>query len=336
VLDGVRGLAVCMVIIAHAAAPPLGLLPSFMSDRWGQQGVTLFFILSGFLMSHLYMRDTFVNTNVERYAAHRIGRVFPIYLLVVFASWASHPAWLKLYPIHTETELAEHALFYRGTDVLWTVPIEVQFYLVFAFLWWCAVRNRAIAGIGTMVAVELLDRLLKIGLGWQPPALFSWIHVFLFGVILGRLWHSGMRLKYPRLMVASLVPLFLLSSSVVRDAIRLPMLPTWWDPVLLAFPAMIFLCALFRLPPFGLLASSPMRWLGRISYSAYLFHNPILTTMTSLFPARGLWMSALVLIASLAITFGLAEFSFVLFETPIRRWINSLVKRRVKHPVPAA
>ena len=53
-LTGLRGIAALLVFISHCGAQ--SILPSFLGKGFGQIGVMLFFVLSGFLMTHLYIR----------------------------------------------------------------------------------------------------------------------------------------------------------------------------------------------------------------------------------------------------------------------------------------
>ncbi len=84
-LTGLRGLAALLVFISHSANR--GFLPEYLGQGFGQTGVMLFFVLSGFLMCHLYASRDFTFQNVRAYILARIGRVFPLYIVLLLVSY---------------------------------------------------------------------------------------------------------------------------------------------------------------------------------------------------------------------------------------------------------
>ena len=83
-LAGLRGMAAMIVVVSHSAN--LGFLPSVLGSGFGQVGVMLFFVLSGFLITYLYAEKEFNRQNVLQYCLARIGRVFPLYYFLLIAS----------------------------------------------------------------------------------------------------------------------------------------------------------------------------------------------------------------------------------------------------------
>ena len=83
-LDGIRGCAAVLVVLSHLARVGLtDTTPQFS----GPAGVLLFFVLSGFLMGHLYLWKPMDRPAIVRYLIARIARVVPIYYIVVIAAF---------------------------------------------------------------------------------------------------------------------------------------------------------------------------------------------------------------------------------------------------------
>ena len=136
-LTGLRGLAALIVFISHSANE--SLLPGYLGRGFGQVGVMLFFVLSGFLMAYLYIHEDVNGENVRRYMFARIGRVFPLYFALLLFSIVitRYIPPESFYPFKfDELGAALRALLLiEAKYVFWTIPVEVQFYVVFVGFW---------------------------------------------------------------------------------------------------------------------------------------------------------------------------------------------------------
>lgn len=302
--------------------------------------VILFFVLSGFLMAHLYAHRPFARADLEQYARHRIGRVIPLYLLVVLVSIAfwRGPVWL--FELDTAPEIARHLLLLHGEWTLWTIPVEIHFYLVFVFLWAMAARGRPIlglaiaAGVGAVLVPILY--LAKASDGLLP----FWLHFFLVGSGLGLVWKSHQerltalaRKPWAKCVGVAGMLLFVAALPGWRRMIGVPLAPNWIDPITAGAPIVFFVCALLALGPFKLLAMRLPRWLGGISYGVYLLHLPVLYTATRWLPdLYGPAVFAIVVVVTLA----LAWLSYQGFETPLRKLIGRTPARPAAVEAPAS
>ena len=222
-LNTLRGIAALIVVVSHYSNTS-NLLNGALGKGAGQFGVMLFFLLSGFLMSYLYMRKEFDGNEIYRYAVARIARVIPLYLVVVLCSYLLQKLGIigVLYDIPNKESLFSHIALLSGTSVLWTIPTEIQFYLVFVFLWWFWSKGQAQLPIlisFLMIALIFLDfPHIKGNLSEIPynTALIRSLPYFLMGSVFGQLY---VKWKIPdnlsgRIFVSSLLLIPLLYPPV--------------------------------------------------------------------------------------------------------------------------
>src|SRR4051794_1290022 len=102
-LDGLRGLAVLLVLLDHATDAELRLFPAANMNRAGKYGVYLFFVLSAFLLAHLSLCQPDAQLLRARtwcnYAVRRFLRIFPLYAIVLVTLVVLHK--LKFHDVKT-------------------------------------------------------------------------------------------------------------------------------------------------------------------------------------------------------------------------------------------
>jgi peptidoglycan/LPS O-acetylase OafA/YrhL len=148
-LDGLRAIAVLLVLLFHCfylnyaviGAEASGKLMQMMSPwfNWvwqGDKGVDLFFVLSGFLIAMLLLREhkRTGSVSLKRFYRHRAARILPAYLLLLgYAWWIGMPyresVWGNLLFIN-DLLPAGHTF----VPWSWSITVEVQFYLLFPLL----------------------------------------------------------------------------------------------------------------------------------------------------------------------------------------------------------
>lgn len=155
-LDGLRAIAVSMVVVTH-----LGLVSGLNETAWlkstfmpllaGYTGVHIFFVLSGFLITLLLVREHLGNgsISISDFFARRILRIFPVYFLVIGLTIAMeimgrHVLQLESIPfLLTYTYNFVPELWYSETvGHTWSLAVEEHFYLIWPFLFlYLAGRN---------------------------------------------------------------------------------------------------------------------------------------------------------------------------------------------------
>lgn len=294
-LDGLRGLAVLVVMASHWSNAGVGLLPFSMSGT-GKSGVYLFYVLSAFLLARLMLlRGERVGHGNLRmwadYALRRVLRIWPLYLVVLLLSWLLTMQGVDGWHYRIDTaSLLRHLSLREGLSVLWSIPVEFTFYLwlpllVLAAAW---LRGRVHPAVEALAAVALTTAVLAAWPQAQAPVngiqLGYYLPVFLCGVYAARVdialpGRSNVRAwafvgVLAALAFAATVPVAWawLSATPPR-----PELGHQW---------FLFFGVLWSALVLGVLhgpgwlrrpfAHPVLRLVGVVSFSAYLWHMPIL------------------------------------------------------------
>lgn len=308
-LDGLRGLAAMLVVTGHVCNL-LNFLPSIFKDGGPQIGVQLFFCLSGFLMGMLYLRAPFGIAELVGYYRRRVARVFPMYLAVVLASFAlfHFTGTPILYAVDT-SNIADHLLLIDATSVLWTVPVEVHFYLLFGLIWLMFSINRSASILLLVAAIPLL-------LVPSDPMGFRlyFASFFLAGIASSMLPTTDTNTGF----IAALVLLFSAMPEVSKS-LGLDFVGMWKSPLNVIAVSVLVYTSIAAPMAKIMLGNSTVRYLGTISYSIYLVHWPV---MAALMP----WVSymdhpALYALCVFSCTTIAATLTYFCIERPMRRLI---------------
>lgn len=326
-LDGLRGLAALLVLVSHLAQST-GLGANIFRAGGGQLGVMLFFALSGFLMAHVYWPSRPTGGALWSYGVARVARVVPLYLIVVLGSYAATSlcdgaGCLRAYAV-TEENLADHLLLRQGVNVLWTIPVEMRFYLLFPLLWGVIALSRM---AGAALIAGLLTAYAIVPGGEMPIMKLG--HYFLIGCGGWLVWRLAERHGVPapiRNLGFGLAALALLAMlpGPFEALLGRPPARMWWEPWIACAVAALLLTSAASPVAGRLLGSRPLRWLGAVSYSLYLTHMLVLMNLRALFDpaARPAVFFALTLVLSL----GLAGLSFRYLERPSQAWLRRLAR----------
>lgn len=339
----IRGIAALFVVLSHFSSANKGFLYNIMASASGQFGVMLFFVLSGYLMSTIYLSKEANPSNIKKFVIARVARIFPLYFIVVIVSYLFQffklPFRDILFPIVSKSELLLNLLFIQGTSVLWTIPKEIQFYFIFVLLWWIFSRYK---GYGNFV-VLLLAVFAMFFTSIQPT-----IHIFktsvevnlinisilyfLTGTMMGQIknlkWTvpDYLRKNY-FVIVLFLLPLFFTQNTNRILGIKTPSSYVIWNDMRILFIiAATFFILVFVVPDNNPIVSNRFGdFLGNISYSLYLLHYPIMLLLQRyLIHDFGVWPKFVI---TLSTDFILAYASYKLLEIPSKNLTRALFKQ---------
>ena len=332
-LDGLRGLAVLIVIGSHLSNA--GWLPWPNLAGTGKAGVYLFFVLSAYLLSSAMLATSASLTTPRywlNYALRRVLRIWPLFLFILLSSWVLTRAGVTAWHYQLDgAALGAHLLLEQGQSVLWSIPVEFTFYLWLPFI---VLALRAVLPLpgGRWLGVAVLLVLL-LWVRWRWPAahalsngvaLGPYLPVFLCGVAAAWVQHCWPQLRAWRrgwqCLPWLLAPLLVLVTpslwAVLHGAALQPELNHRWFTLWGLGWGLLLLAVLWGSGwPTRLFASAPMRLVGVVSFSIYLWHMPVLQAADVL-GLRGWGVPGLVL--TLAAVLLVAMGSYLLFERPWR------------------
>lgn len=328
-LTGLRGAAVLLVVLSHAA--DVGMAPHVLGGGFGKIGVMIFFVLSAFLMTKLYLDRPF-KKNWQGYVVARVGRVFPLYLLLVVISIPATSLFTPWrYAISGYGEIAQHLLFLKASNEMWAVPVEVQFYLVFFAFWggssrWPGLRK----GIGLVsvlaaIWVPLFGLVAMVQPGFNT--LGHTILFFLIGIVLA-IHDDRLARRFPVALggpwsLVLAVLLLLACTPELRKATG-TYVSLWIDPIILVSVTLIFLMVRHGKALATLLNTRVLQFLGDISYGIYLIHGVVLYSVAAHLKGQPL----LGLLIVTAVTLVLSVLSFHYYEKPLAQAFRRLDMQR--------
>ncbi|MGX6604158.1 acyltransferase family protein [Micromonosporaceae bacterium Da 78-11] len=331
-IEGLRAIAVLLVVLSHAGVPLVA---------GGYVGVDVFFVISGFLITSLLLREVerTGRLSVPRFYGRRAVRLLPIAALVLISTLLAARLWLPVVRLGDLARDAVAAAGYvanlrfavTGTDYLnadlppspfqhfWSLAVEEQFYLLWPLLIlagarWFPGRRRLAALLGVLVAVSFAVSVTETARS-APWAYFG-PHTRAWELGVGALLALAARrlalLPAPARAALGWVGLAAVLVAAVRfdDATAYP----GWRAALPVAGAAALLAArgagvgrMLRLPP--------MQTLGRLSYGWYLWHWPFLLIGPAALGLAGTTGQKLLLAVG---ALGLAWATYRWVESPLR------------------
>ncbi|WP_170921144.1 acyltransferase family protein [Enhydrobacter aerosaccus] len=306
-----RGLAALWVVLYHYAAR---YLPGLHTDRYthlldkGYLAVDLFFMLSGFVLTHVYWR-TFtepVRGSYWKFLMARIARLYPLHLFVLslflatalasraveYAATGTFEA-IALQGTRSFTALLANLFMLQGLNAgqlswnypAWSISVEFVAYLGFPFalpwIWRSRCRSKILLAL---VLVALLTWFALVTGDdfdqWDGPlALLRCVPEFLIGTLLYAAFARGAWSTVSGrdgVLITLVIVLLLLLHFGASDL-----------AVILLFPALILAAVGNNGRISSLLNVAPLVWLGEVSYALYLFHGLVEFITTNLLEAVG-------------------------------------------------
>lgn len=343
-LTGIRGLGALWVVSLHFGPEWSELFPVWakLQPLWarGQEGVSLFYVLSGFILAHVYQPHLFTASQFAGFIKHRLIRIYPLHVATLLAL-AALVIGSQVLRISITGEYAWSAfgwnllLLQKFPGIVaegwnypaWTISVEWFAYLL-AFplgCWICQRVSRwAPWTLGGLSLLLILGSHVATG-----DDIYSNTSACLHGSLLflsGMMLHQFVNLQQqvPRrvawfgnvALAAVPVVLFLGSDALCRPFCQL------------AWPAVILGCLLPRMPATKLLSASFFRIAGVLSYSLYMSHALTEKALKILLPtaaysASSLGVRLLVIGGHLLAISLVTGMFFSLIEQPSRRWLRT-------------
>jgi peptidoglycan/LPS O-acetylase OafA/YrhL len=352
-LTPLRGIAAFWVVIYHYNIwAPNAHLDSPIIGK-GYLAVDLFFMISGFVMTHVYHRGFLrdFGGNYFRFLGARIARLYPLHILILLlflatalsSRTADYVATgdfsaIPLTGARSIGAFFANLLMLQGVKAselswnypAWTISIEFMAYLLFPLLlpaiWqaspkWQAALAAVLLGLLSYLTLLTNDSFNQ----WDgPTTLLRCLPEFVLGMLLYSLYCSG---RYRWVIGSDAAALGILVTALVLLLTGISDFLT-----VIVFAVLLVAAVSNEGRVTGILNARPLLWLGALSYSLYLAHGFVQFGATRLLAAAGVsdrgsltHLYSLLLIAAMVLTsFGIASLTYVTVERIARRRLRRL------------
>ena len=356
-LDSIRFLAAMMVLLSHTIKPAFEYLPA--DSFWqkllhtftqGGIGVSVFFVLSGFLITYLLVSEEEINGKIalKNFYVRRVLRIWPLYFLVVLFTFGIYPLFKSFTGLNSNllaSNVFYHLSFLSNFDVMnvnrfhvghdamsqnitWSVSIEEQFYLFWPLLFVLLPKKSWFYAIFLVIAGSLTFRILH-----HKDNIVLYFHTFSvlldlgIGGLMALLIKNSQKIRsfFENTSTLFHLTMFILSFCLIH-----------WEAPLFSFPygyaiSRFFICTSFAfiIAAQALTKSDSILNLGRFSfankwgkytYGIYLIHPISLTIISIMFRITHIELPSLVniiltTVLCIILTLVLSKLSYDHFES---------------------
>jgi len=348
-VEGLRAVAILLVVFVHVGIPGFG---------GGLIGVDVFFVISGFVITGLLLREQDATGSIRflSFYARRARRILPAAILVIIVTLvatdvlvshrlavlvASDARWTTTFLGNFHFGSVTPTVFTPRPQTplfhYWSLAVEEQFYLIYpaffvglmALPGKFALRNRLALGLAAIIVISFISSVLASKPGLIGPFVSPFTHAWelaLGGLV--AVMTKQLR-RIPSAVGALMTWTGVLLIGIATETITIQTAYPGYAAALPVVGAVLVVAGGASKPRLGaevVLGTPIFRWLGRRSYSWYLWHWPVLVIAAS-YAHRTVYGNSIVenlCLASAALV--LAAITYVLVENPIRH--SGLFRRK--------
>jgi peptidoglycan/LPS O-acetylase OafA/YrhL len=318
-LDGIRGIAIGMVVVHHYFLQPIQppaptfLLHLHAVGRLAWSGVDLFFVLSGFLIGGILLDARDAPNYFRVFYSRRFFRIVPVYFAFLgvavalsvlgtsvfgqYFAWIFHQRlpWLPHFLFLQNFWMARRSTFgATGMGVTWSLAVEEQFYLSLPTV--IRLFNGRLLTFALAFGIVLAPLSRIVLMAFAPShALSGYVlmpcraDALVLGVAAAALLRNDCckqwilnRRYLPLVLLIPLTVAVGLLTRIAPDPFGRPMMAIGYTCLALFYVCVLLCALLYKEGWFGSLLRSPwLTWLGSIAYGVYLFHELVLHCLRS-------------------------------------------------------
>jgi peptidoglycan/LPS O-acetylase OafA/YrhL len=336
-LDGLRAISILLVILHHTARWDSNLLSTLQHN--GRYGVSFFFVISGFLICTLFLREQKKTGKIDlwKFYGRRAVRLLPLYYasliiqaILIFGLhlytpanqeifWSNLPSYIFYYSNWLST--SGQGPFFCA----WSLAVEEQFYIAFGLLIVFASRKHLIVAVVTALFLKILIYQLFGAIDasstlWR--VVFSYEEAILIGVLIAfvlntqrgyELFAKCLRSPWVLTALGAATACWLLFQPIQSES-------SWWEELLYVLMALVLAGIVVR-PRTPVLGGKVLTYVGRISYGMYLFHMFVISSVLKITGESPTFTFLL----SVSLSVLAAALSYRYFECPIiNKWKQRL------------
>ncbi len=332
-LNGIRAIAALTVVVSHVITKISGFGMPVIKDYWdfSAYGVTMFFALSGFLITYLLLLEkaAYNTVNIKNFYVRRVLRIWPLYYLYLFIALLfayfyfrnslSTASWLYVFlmanvvnAIHASTPLLAH---------FWSLGVEEQFYLFWPWL----IKNTH--PLKTVVIFTIAFLLVKFALRMAAPhgTLYELIYATRFDCMslgaMGAIVYYSNAVWFRKIVFHPVVQgiSWIILATSVKLFKQLPDIIT--HELIACITVVIIINAAFNNKCLVSLENRIFDFLGKISFGIYVYHILVIFLLQLVMPGLLTGLNAvlqmvIIFMAVITVTIITAYWSYRYFESP--------------------
>lgn len=351
-IDGLRGLAILMVVVMHSAMQGVVKIPYTLSVflSLGSRGVQLFFIASAFTLFRSYQNRSFVETHpIRNFFTRRFFRIAPIYYLgvfyYIFESYFDVPYWLGNQPLISIYNIMSNFFFLHGFSPFWinslvpggwSIAVEMLFYGLFPFLFLkIKSANSAFIFLNVTLMIKLIFQeffysftFISEPYLWREFLFYylpSQLPIFALGILMYFLIEDSAGFK----LISRKGILFFLILLPLQVGSRFDFL--YLNHIIFGIGFVIF-GKLLSEGKLSFFSNTIIRYIGKISFSIYIVHFIVISWLAK-FHLLNLsdhflidYIIRFTLILSLSVVISTA--TYYLIEIPFQNFAKKIIKKQ--------
>ncbi len=334
-LDGLRGIAVLLVMFSHSSNIQVWFHHTLNFTETGKLGVYLFFLLSAYLLDRqivIALQEGRADLRYwMNYLLRRFMRIFPLFFLALLFNYALYSNGSP-YPIHIVDwqDIFDHLMLQKGKRVFWSIPVEFIYYFISPVLLFLIGKLTNWKPLLYTVATFFL--IVVIGFFTQPLELsnintIKYLPIFLIGTLLSVTEVMGNAFasmkgtdqrNWNRLAWLSFLVIILTFRVIAREfyGSNYPFHEQEYYLLYAMLWGIMLVIAKHSASSWNrFLCWKPLRFIGVISFSAYLFHIPILNFCAE----SGVFPHKLRMVFFVLLTVLFSTVTYLLVERPLSK-----------------
>lgn len=276
-LHGLRGWAVLIVLLSHASNRGVNFLGVDFSGA-GRYGVFLFFVLSAFLLTRNLIAEPFELRSYQSYLKKRFFRIYPLFLISTMTYFILTLAGIKIISLDLE-DILKLYLLVDDKPLFWTIVVEFQFYLILPLIvLYLRLLDTKVKSL-CLLGIVFLYLAVKVE-AYYSGVVTQFLQIFIAGVFIAiayspeksrsrelQIWSHSVSLL-TLLVILVTVPSFyrLLTSQDIPNTY----FHDYFSFYAIAFSLVVYY--VLHTDKNILFENSFVVFMGKISFSAYLFH----------------------------------------------------------------
>ncbi|MFM7106079.1 MAG: acyltransferase family protein [Flavobacteriales bacterium] len=325
-LDYLRGLSAAGIMVFHFVSFTYGAPDAHATlGRWGLYGVSVFYVISGLTLAHVY-KDSLLPTrkSLLLFYSRRAFRIFPLFIAVTLMSVFIVKKHFSIYDIFMNITGLFGPFDHANNIALgsWSIGNELCFYLLFP--WMIYIARKRTSYFISLIALVLIA---YVAFAFWAKAEFAsisdfwywYIHplnqafLFMAGVAIAFYYSASTRIEYAFILLAIGCALFAFWPGS-GDRITLV---TGFSRLVLSSSVILMAMCFYTLPKASGLLHAVLHFLGETSFSVYMLHNIVWVILSALIQYSGFILEGTPkILAAVTLTIATSYVAYQFFEKP--------------------